>query len=151
MEGGPPLGMPGDAGGQTGDGPAALSGDPSLGVSDLSSFATLPAGIGLLTGVGVPPGDFGGAGVLAPIAGMPGMLPGAPVVGLGGAVGGAPAFGAGSAAPGPSSALSMMAEQLQNNLRKLEAMEGAEARAQRVVEQRSAADGQRRRREPHVD
>ena len=135
-------------GSPTGGGAAPLSGGPPLGMSDLSSFATLPAGVGMLDGglggAGVTlPGDLGGAGGMAPIGGVAAVagVPGAPVATLGGAG----AFGTGSAAPGPSSALSMMAEQLLASNRKLEAMEGAEARAQRVVEQRSAADEQRRR------
>ena len=105
-------------------------GPPPLGMGDLSSFAALPAGVGLLDGLGgggvALPGDLVGAGGMAP---MPGAA--------GAALGGAATFGAGSAAPGPSSALAMMAEQLQASNRKLEAMEGAEVRAQRVVEQPS--------------
>ena len=109
-------------------GAAPLPEGPPLAMGDLSGFAALPAGVGLLGGdvgggdvCGVPlPGELAGAGGMGP------MMAGAPGAG----VGGAPAFGAGTAAPGPSSALAMMAQQLEASARKLEAMESAEARAQ---------------------
>ena len=92
-------------------GAAPLPEGPPLAMGDLSGFAALPAGVGLLGGgvSGVPlPGDLAGAGGMAP------MMAGAP----GAEVGGAPAFGAGTAAPGPSSALAMMAAQLEASNRK---------------------------------
>ena len=92
-------------------GAAPLPEGPPLALGDLSGFAALPAGVGLLGGGvgGVPlPGDLAGAGGMAP------MMAGSPGAG----VGGAPAFGAGTAAPGPSSALAMMAAQLEASNRK---------------------------------
>ena len=124
-------------------GEGALLGAPMLGdcggaggaqMPNLSDFASLPTGMGMLDGMpenSLPPGmgDLGGPmGMAAP---MPGM-----------ACAGAGSFG--NAAPGPSSALAAMAEKMQADLRRLETVESAQMQAQRREAEAQAMREQQR-------
>ena len=130
MPGGMPPGM-GDAG-------VPLGGEVPLPGGCMGSFAALPTGMGMIGGAGMaslPPLDPS-LPSLPPLGALGTGAP--PMPGMGAMPGMAGAFGTGGCGSGPSSALSAMAEQLQSNLRKLNAMESAEMQAHHQMQARGS-------------